>query len=216
MCNLLSWRLLLADEKKQGWFNHLPSEEIKRILNENTHPIYETKFPNSKIQSFQISGETAISSIDNWGTKPSWCPDLLTNTKSEKLFTSPYWSKYYQNRILVPVKSFFEWQAQKSGKKHKFEITFKNPNSFFAGIWGEESGQRWITILTQVANEKMKLIHNSGDNKHRQPVVMPEQFQSHWLDYRVTNVKDLTDLLYQFTPDETTEEDFNKEVTLFD
>ncbi|WP_244288892.1 SOS response-associated peptidase family protein [Leptospira bandrabouensis] len=206
--------MFLANEPKEPWFNHLPKETIDEILKQSGQ-VFEFKYPKSQVQSFQLVGESVISSTDHWGTKPSWCPDLLTNTKSEKLIASPFWGKFTKNRILVPVHSFVEWQAQKTGKKHKFEITFKNPNTFFAGIWGEEDGQRWITILTQVANEKMKTIHNSGDNKHRQPVVMPDHFQDAWLDPKVTNPKDITDLLYQFAPDETIEVDHNREETLF-
>ncbi|WP_157356633.1 SOS response-associated peptidase family protein [Leptospira vanthielii] len=77
-------------------------------------------------------------------------------------------------------------------------------------MWGEENSLRWITFLTQVDNEKMKTIHNSGNNKHRQPVVMPDHLQDSWLDPKVTNPKDITDLLYQFAPDETTEIDHNR------
>lgn len=215
MCNLLSWRLVLEEEKKSGWILRLPPEAINEYL-KLTSPLYEIKHPKSQIQSFQISGETIISTNSVWGTKPSWCPDLLTNTKSENLITSPFWSQYINNRILVPVHSFFEWQTQNTGKKHKYEITFKNPYTYFAGLWGEESGVRWITILTGEANEKMKTIHNSGDNKYRQPILMPLQNQNHWMDPTVKNPKDITDLLYQFTPHETTELDLNKEATLFD
>ncbi len=215
MCNLLSWRLILEEEKKADWFYRLPKETINQFLKFNS-PLFEIKHPKSLVQSFQLVGESVVSETNAWGTKPSWCPDFLTNTKSEKLISSPYWSQYMQNRILVPVRSFFEWQIQRTGKKHKYEITFKNPHSYFAGLWGEENGTKWITILTGEANEKMKTIHNSGENKHRQPIVMPLQNQNHWLNPSVKNPKDITDLLSQFTPDETTEEDLNKEPTLFD
>ncbi|TGM73392.1 DUF159 family protein [Leptospira mtsangambouensis] len=215
MCNLLSWRLVLEGENQSDWFHRLSQDTINRHIKANS-PLFEIKHPKSKIQSFQLSGELILSETSVWGTKPSWCPDFLTNTKSEKLVSSPYWSQYMQNRILVPVHSFFEWQTQRTGKKHKYEITFKNPNSYFAGLWGEENGTRWITILTGEANEKMKTIHNDGENKHRQPIVMPTKNQNHWLDHSVTNPKDITDLLYRFTPDDTTEVDLNKEVTLFD
>lgn len=215
MCNLLSWRLILEEEKKADWFLRLPRETINQFLKQST-PLYEIKHPKSLIQSFQLTGECITTATCTWGTKPSWCPDFLTNTKSEKLFSSPFWSLYVNNRVLVPVHSFYEWQTQYTGKKHKYEITFNNPYTYFAGIWGEENGIRWITIITGEANEKMKTIHNSGENKHRQPIIIPMQNQNHWMDHSVTNPKDITDLLYQFTPEETTELDLNKEATLFD
>ncbi|MCW7494346.1 SOS response-associated peptidase [Leptospira sp. 2 VSF19] len=215
MCNLLSWRLILEEEKKADWFYRLPKETIDQFLKTNT-PLFEIKHPKSHIQTFQLNGNQIISKTCIWGTQPTWCPDFLTNTKSEKLISSPFWSQFINNRILIPVHSFFEWQTQKTGKKHKYEITFKNSNTFFAGLWGVENGKHWITVLTGSANEKMKSIHNSGENKHRQPIVMPLQNQGFWLDPSVTNPKDITDLLYQFSPDETREEDLNKEETLFD
>lgn len=215
MCNLLSWRLILEEEKKIDWFHRLPIKTINEFL-KNSSPLYEIKHPKSQIQSFQISAESIILANSIWGIKPSWCPDLLTNTKSENLISSPFWSQFLNNRILVPVHSFFEWQTQKTGKKHKYEITFKNPHTYFAGLWGEENGTQWITILTGDANEKMKTIHNHGENKHRQPITMPLENQNNWMDPTVTNPKDITDLLYKFTSDETTELDLNKEPTLFD
>lgn len=48
---------------------------------------------------------------------------------------------------------------------------------------------RWITILTGEANDKMKTIHNSGENKHRQPITMPIQNQNHWMDPTVKTLK---------------------------
>ncbi|PJZ80273.1 DUF159 family protein [Leptospira meyeri] len=215
MCNLLSWRLILEEEKKVDWYLKLSAESINEFIKKSS-PLYEIKHPKSLVQSFQISGGNIISSTNTWGVKPSWCSDFLTNTKSEKLISSPYWSQFINNRILVPVQSFFEWQTQRTGKKHKYEITFKNPHTYFAGIWGVENGIRWITILTGDANEKMKTIHNSGENKHRQPLVMPTKFQHPWLDPFVTNPKDITDLFYKFTSEETTEVDLNQEQTLFD
>ncbi|WP_232227768.1 SOS response-associated peptidase family protein [Leptospira wolbachii] len=207
--------MILEEEKKADWFHRLPKEAINHFL-ESTSPLYEIKHPKSQIQSFQLSGESIISTSSVWGIKPSWCPDYLTNTKSEKLVSSPFWNQFINNRILIPVHSFFEWQTQNTGKKHKFEITFKSPYTYFAGLWGEERGMRWITILTGEANDKMKTIHNSGENKHRQPITMPIQNQNHWMDPTVKNPKDVTDLLYHFTNDETTEFDLNKETTLFD
>lgn len=215
MCNLLSWRLVLEEEKKADWFQRLPKETINHFI-KSTSPLYEIKHPKSQIQSFQLSSESIIVAKSIWGTKPAWCPDLLTNTKSENLISSPFWSQFMNNRILVPVHSFFEWQTQNTGKKHKYEITFKNPHTYFAGLWGEENGTQWITILTGDANEKMKAIHNNGENKHRQPITMPIKNQNNWLDPTVKNPKDITDLLYKFTSDETTELDLNKEATLFD
>ncbi|TGM64866.1 DUF159 family protein [Leptospira meyeri] len=215
MCNLLSWRLILEEEKKTDWYLKLSVESINEFI-KTSSPLYEIKHPKSLVQSFQISDNKIISSTNTWGVKPSWCPDFLTNTKSEKLISSPYWSQFINNRILVPVHSFFEWQTQRTGKKHKYEITFKNPYTYFAGLWGEENGIRWITILTGMANEKMKTIHNNGENKHRQPLVMPKKYQNQWLDQNIKNKMDITDLFYQFKPDETEEIDLNKEPSLFD
>ncbi|EMY60091.1 hypothetical protein LEP1GSC203_1056 [Leptospira terpstrae serovar Hualin str. LT 11-33 = ATCC 700639] len=82
--------------------------------------------------------------------------------------------------------SYFEWQMQRSGEKHKFKIEFINKNNFFGGIWGANSnGTTWVTIVTQVANEKTAEIHNSGDNKHRQPIIIRRENQDAWLDLKL-------------------------------
>ncbi|MCG6140639.1 SOS response-associated peptidase family protein [Leptospira mtsangambouensis] len=171
--------------------------------------------PSEIIQSFSMTERQIVAHLDPWGVNPSWSKRPIMNTQSEKLFDSPFWKNYCNNLILVPVVSFFEWQLQTNGKKHKYEITFKNTDSLFAGIWGEEGRKRWITILTQTANEKMKKIHNSGDNKHRQPVVIQNKFAKHWIDSGITNRKDVTDMITQFQPDDTTEQDLDEELTLF-
>ncbi|WP_134151825.1 SOS response-associated peptidase family protein [Leptospira meyeri] len=173
------------------------------------------KKPTDIIQSFSMLDGQIIATEDAWGFKPSWSKRPIMNTQSEKLFDSTVWKHYIHNRILIPVKSFFEWQEQPNGKKHKYEITFKNTDSLFAGIWGVEDGKRWITILTQSANEKMKTIHNSGDNKHRQPVLMRNEFARSWIDPKISNRKDVTDMITQFMPDDTTEQDLDQEPTLF-
>lgn len=139
MCNLLSWRLILEEEKKADWFHRLPKEAINHFL-ESTSPLYEIKHPKSQIQSFQLSGESIISTSSVWGIKPSWCPDYLTNTKSEKLVSSPFWNQFINNRILIPVHSFFEWQTQNTGKNINSKL-HSNLHILTSLGYGEKKGE---------------------------------------------------------------------------
>ncbi|MCC5814830.1 MAG: SOS response-associated peptidase family protein, partial [Leptospira sp.] len=157
----------------------------------------------TNFNSFEI-----IPHFDSWGAKPDWSEKPITNSRSEKLFTSPFWKAFItQNRCLIPVTSFFEWQ-EISSKKHKQEITFKNDSTCLAGLYGnwEEIGISrpgiWITILTQDGNSLMKQVHNSGDNQGRQPVVIREEDWEKWIHQKVSEQKEIERMITQFKEDE--------------
>ena len=59
----------------------------------------------------------------------------------------------------------------------------------FAGIYDlitdkNEKQALSFAILTEPANKLMRHIHNFGDNKHRQPVIVMDEQYSLWLDVK--------------------------------
>lgn len=151
------------------------------------------------------------------GTKQSFANRLITTTQSEHLYSSVFWKKFSANRCLIPVTAYFEWQMQRTGKKHKFKIEFKDKNSFFGGIWGPlPENLTWVTILTQTANEKTAEIHNYGDNKHRQPIVIKKENQRFWLNPKLNSESEIKKLINQFQENDITTENLDYEQSLFE
>lgn len=60
-------------------------------------------------------------------------------------------------------------------------------------------------MVTVPANEKMKMIHNDGDNKHRMPLFMEPDMAVKWLDAELTN-EEMKNLLAYQIPSEELEE----------
>ena len=125
-----------------------------------------------------------------WGMFPSWSKSLLINARRENLLSSKFWSpSVQQRRCLIPASCFYEWQTV-DGKKTKWKIALKGSDLFcFAGIYDlitdkNEKQALSFAILTEPANKLMRHIHNFGDNKHRQPVIVMDEQYSLWLDVK--------------------------------
>jgi putative SOS response-associated peptidase YedK len=128
----------------------------------------------------------------NWGLIPSWAKDNsfrknTLNARIETIAEKPSFSNSVQNRCLVLVDGFYEWQwlDDKGKKKQKYELSLPNKEAFaLAGLWNEwvdnETGEviPTFTILTIEADELMARIHNS---KKRMPVIVSEQEEMMWL-----------------------------------
>lgn len=191
MSNLFINRLAPIENYKRRWENFIPSNlDYEKTFRENSQIGLAIK-PNDTLWYIREIENKISLSTGKWGTKQAFANRLITTTQSEHLFSSAFWKKYSANRCLIPVFAYFEWQMQMTGKKHKFKIEFKDKNSFFGGIWGPmPESTTWVTILTQEANEKTAEIHNSGDNKHRQPIVIRNENQNSWLNTKVISESD--------------------------
>lgn len=216
MSNLFTNKLVALEEYKTEWMNFsfdpIEYEEDYHKFKQNGLAVK----PNSHCWYLKNVSDNISLSSGTWGTKQSFANRLITTTQSEHIFSSNFWKKYSINRCLIPVMSYFEWQEQRSGEKHKFKIEFINKNNFFGGIWGANSnGTTWATIVTQVANEKTAEIHNSGDNKHRQPFIIRRENQDAWLDLKLNTEHQIKKLITQFQPNEIITEDLDYEQTLF-
>ncbi len=127
----------------------------------------------------------------NWGLIPDWANDVTIrkntlNAKIETIDEKPSYKGVVNNRCIVLVDGFYEWQwLDKNGKrKQKYEITLPDDVAFgLAGlfnIWNNNLTGETIetfTILTTDANEQMAEIHNS---KKRMPIVIPSGFEGDW------------------------------------
>lgn len=157
--------------------NYMPS-----VYNGFQHP----KTPvitNKKVDKIQLF---------NWGLIPHWAKDdsikkNTLNARIETICEKPAFRNSVNNRCLVLVNGFFEWQwlDEKGKKKQKFEIALPNNDPFaLAGLYSEwidkNTGEiiNTYTVLTTVANELMSKIHNS---KKRMPIVLTPENEINWL-----------------------------------
>ena len=128
----------------------------------------------------------------NWGLLPSWATDIAyrkntLNAKIETIKEKPSFRQSVNNRCLIPVDGFYEWQwlDEKGKKKQKYLLALPKDELFcLAGIWNiwvdKSTGEiiNTYAILTTEANELMAKIHNS---KKRMPVIVNKENEGNWL-----------------------------------
>lgn len=122
--------------------------------------------------------EPSVISMVQWGFPAVWQPAPLLNAKIETLHKLKSFKDFTDNRCLVIVDGFFEWQHE--GKnKIKHEIGFGGDLFCLAGIFKVENDQAFYTIITTEAQGIMREIHNT---KLRMPFALnSEEKQTAWL-----------------------------------
>lgn len=159
----------------------------------------ESAYTPSIFNGFQFPKTPVIANDDNhtiklfnWGLIPAWAKDKdirknTLNARIETIGEKPSFRNSVNNRCLVLVDGFYEWQwlDEKGKQKQKYEIGMPDHSAFaLAGIWSDwvdkETGElmRTYSILTTEANELMARIHNS---KKRMPVVLHPENEMEWL-----------------------------------
>jgi putative SOS response-associated peptidase YedK len=147
-----------------------------------------------------------------WGLIPGWSngepakdrsgrPLTTFNAKIETFRTSATYRDAWSRgqRCLVPVRGFYEWQAQPPDWQRtvRHYITVNDQElSCFAGLWdrsikAEGTIVESVTIITMPANELMKQIHNSRkrerrrellpEDERRMPAILRKEDQETWL-----------------------------------
>lgn len=97
----------------------------------------------------------------NWGLVPDWAgsnwqKNYTLNARIETIKEKPAFKEYAENRCIIIVNGFYEWQHV--GKdKVKFEIGFNNQLFAFAGLYSNDT----YTIVTTEAKGVMREIHNT-------------------------------------------------------
>lgn len=144
-----------------------------------------------------------------WGLVPSFSKDAkvgykMINARSETLASRPSFKNSYQfKRCVILADGFYEWKRSGS-QKQPMLIQMKDKKMFlFAGLWSSHkrddgSTLYTTTIITTKANEMMSDIHD------RMPVILDKNQALEWLDYTVTNTKNLQTLLHQYNSDKMT------------
>jgi len=135
----------------------------------------------------------SIIELCHWGLIPFWAKDRsiakrTLNAKIETIEKKPAYRKDVNNRCIVIINGFYEWQWQdeKGIEKTKFLITSQEAPIFcLAAIYADwkdkQTGEpvRSFSIVTTEANELMAKIHNM---KKRMPVVLTNDSRREWLN----------------------------------
>ena len=78
-------------------------------------------------------------------------------------------------RCLIPASAFFEFTGQKSPKsKWRFSLV-GSPTFAVAGLWRDEAGEQWFTMLTTPPGPDLVPFHD------RQVAVLAPEDWGHWL-----------------------------------
>ena len=117
----------------------------------------------------------------SWGLIPAQSGDgkRFINARSETIESKPsFRESYKRRRCLILADGFYEWKRSGSSKRpYYFQLSDESPFAF-AGIWDSWGTKGRITacaIVTTVANETLKPIHN------RMPVILHPDEYRHWL-----------------------------------
>lgn len=127
-----------------------------------------------------------------WGLIPQWAKDdsikkNTLNARLETLSEKPSFKNVINNRCLILVDEFYEWQwlDEKGKNKQKYALKLPNNEAFaFAGLWSDwvdkSTGEiiKSYTIITTEANELMSTIHNT---KKRMPIILAPSNEYDWL-----------------------------------
>lgn len=114
--------------------------------------------------------------------------NLFKNARAENLFDTWPWKQVLHNRCIIPVTGFFEPHRFPDGRKQYFYIHRRDADLFsIAGLW-----DRWtdpagggqietFVMITIAANEKLRWVHNGGNNPFRMPLIIPQEQVGTWL-----------------------------------
>lgn len=150
--------------------------------------------------SYNISPGQNIAAFRNmagksmrWGLIPHWAKEFESefstfNARLETLADKPAFRDAWRNnqRCLIPMLGYYEWQGQKGNKQPYFIHNPNNKGIVVAGLydqWGYHpaspsgsKGNYSCTILTKPANQQLEEIHP------RMPVLLSAQSAKQWMN----------------------------------
>ncbi len=144
-----------------------------------------------------------------WGFVPLWAKDLkegykMINARAESVAGKPSFRQaFVRHRCLVAADGFYEWKRE-GGKRSPFYVKLRSGLPFgMAGLynrWTSPEGEQvcTCTIITTVANETLKTIHD------RMPVIVRPDDVGLWLDTAVQD-RDMLQSVLRPSPDDEIE-----------
>jgi len=147
----------------------------------------------------QAEGGRALKLL-KWGLVPHWAKDpkigyKMINARAETVAEKPsFRGALRYRRCLVPAQGFYEW-SHAGGKGQPWFITSRTGEVLaMAGLWENfesPAGEiiESLAVVTCQANELITPLHD------RMPVLIEPQDDARWLDPKITDPKQLQDVL---------------------
>lgn len=151
-------------------------------------PVITNEGGQLKLKKFEWGVIAPYMKADNLKKERNW----MLNIRSERVVgdKNSYWHRIRQNRCLVPATGFYEFRDVGWKKKVPYHIKLRDRKVFLLpGLFnyshipnadGELTGT--FGILIRSGNEVMRNIHNSGENPHRMPLMLPQELEREWLN----------------------------------
>lgn len=157
----------------QDWLNRYEAENPRKIVVYASYNIRPGKEALTIIRRSPNRGE-----LMKFAFKAPWNEKLLLiNAKAENLLTSRVWrSMFRENRCLVPVSFWYEWQVLREEKmKQPWAFGLRSGEPFaFAGLYTEAN--EFVIITTEPKETFFSAVHP------RQPVGLSREAEKIWLD----------------------------------
>ena len=136
--------------------------------------------PTQTIAAFRAPAGKAM----RWGLVPHWAKQFDSefstfNARIETLEDKPAFRDAWANnqRCLIPVLGYYEWQGEKGSKQPYFVYNKNNQGLVIAGLydqWGAAK-QYSCAIITKAANSQLKDIHP------RMPALLTPESAKQWM-----------------------------------
>jgi putative SOS response-associated peptidase YedK len=149
-------------------------------------------FPELPILTTLSAGEWVSA---KWGLIPAWassveqareCQAYTLNARGETLAEKPSFRDSVENRAVVPVTGFFEWQHLTAKDRQPYFISGVSDEMWALAalfqFWRDPqtgTGRQTFTLITTAANPLMARIHNS---RQRMPWILPGPLLDDWLN----------------------------------
>ena len=159
-------------------------EELQRHFNAKITGLDEFD-PSEVIKAFDFPKTPVITDeaedeiqLYQWGLIPywadaSWNRNYTLNARIETLDKKPSFKNIVNNRCLIIVNGFYEWQHVGSAKI-KYEIGFNNEVFALAGLYDHWADTKTYTVVTTEAQGVMKEVHNT---KLRMPFALYDEHE---------------------------------------
>ncbi len=146
-------------------------EKLEEHFNAKLNDL-EDFMPNDIFKAFDFpktpiitNEEPELIQLYQWGLIPNWAGtnwnrNYTLNARIETLDDKKSFQDIVNNRCLIIVNGFYEWQHI-NNSKIKYEIGFKDELFALAGLYNQNEETKTYTIITTEAKGIMRKIHNT-------------------------------------------------------
>ena len=160
-------------------FDNQDNAEILKIIQEvsRRHPEMEFHkgeiYPTNRVPVLLSEVNTIVADLSSWGFPKYRGSGVIINARAETADEKrTFRDSLLFRRCVIPSTGFYEWDSQK--KKRLFRLPGEQ-TLFMGGIYKEIQGERRHVILTTVANDSVRNIHD------RMPVILTRDRVEEWI-----------------------------------